>query len=769
MLTETMILAKSKGFARASTVRDLTRIKTINLWGQGISDVSFLVNLPQLEVISFAVNSIRDLEPFSFLTSLRELYLRKNQIADPLQLLHLVHLPLTDLWVHDNPFCDRIENYRVAMIWMFPGLRRLDDRDVQDVERREGVRVFGEVVGGVEGVRRVLGGASREGGAGGEVREGKRDVYDREPPVQSRTEMYQQQQQQQQAQERIPVKVSIPSHLQSHVPSWLQSQPSHADHPYQSSKPIPLPTSLGGYRFTAAEEAMARSLGFDLGRMARGGSGEVSPVSDGSGESVSPLGRARQPHPFVHGPGEVEERTRGKKKVGLRHSEMELRRLADAIVGLEREAGGVGKDGRGFGGDKGRMGDFSRYEDKTLFETRPPPQAPVAVAHQRVAVSSSYDERPIRGSAGQVPFSSSYDERPIRGSALVADPFGGRLGSVSMGGGGGGPGSYPPVRSSGDFEGLVGRKVGTASVGAGRKRVSVPATPAFGGGVGIRGIGTIAGHQFGGGKIKVEELDGHEEAEEEDDGGFPVMSASSALPPPHPPSIAQHKRDSLKEEDHLGTGLSIVHAEHVIRNGRIPHLVSTHVHDPDSTDGKGGVGDPTKSARESFRRHHVAGEDHLVGSGMSVENVSGGGHGGVVKKEGRGQEDHLKGSGMGFTHGEHVVPNGKLRRVGLGGGGIAGFGGGADDGHGNVLLKADESPTSPVSRDIKPPPFLTPTPSPTQATVPSLSIPATSPQAAAPICTTTTTGQPSPPENDRSALGSRGSTRPMWLGRQGNE
>ncbi|KAJ3220073.1 hypothetical protein HDU67_006829 [Dinochytrium kinnereticum] len=146
ILSETLILSKAKGFSRASTVRDLSRIKTINLWGQSISDVGFLVNLPQLEVIAFAVNNISDLSPFQYMKSLRELYLRQNQITAPSELIHLLHLPnLTELWISDNPFCKLIPSYRATLVRLFPRVTRLDDKEVTTRDREDASRVtFGD-------------------------------------------------------------------------------------------------------------------------------------------------------------------------------------------------------------------------------------------------------------------------------------------------------------------------------------------------------------------------------------------------------------------------------------------------------------------------------------------------------------------------------------------------------------------------------------------------------------------------------------------------
>jgi cilla- and flagella-associated protein len=54
----------------------------VNCWGAGISDVSVLVKLPNIEVLSLSVNCISSLQHFSTCSKLRELYLRKNEIED---------------------------------------------------------------------------------------------------------------------------------------------------------------------------------------------------------------------------------------------------------------------------------------------------------------------------------------------------------------------------------------------------------------------------------------------------------------------------------------------------------------------------------------------------------------------------------------------------------------------------------------------------------------------------------------------------------------
>ncbi|KAJ3011308.1 UNVERIFIED_CONTAM: hypothetical protein HDU68_001755, partial [Siphonaria sp. JEL0065] len=54
-----------------------------------------------------------------------------------------------NLWISENPFCDKIPNYRLSMIRLFPNLQKLDDKEVTDRERRDAAK-FGDVSSGSE-------------------------------------------------------------------------------------------------------------------------------------------------------------------------------------------------------------------------------------------------------------------------------------------------------------------------------------------------------------------------------------------------------------------------------------------------------------------------------------------------------------------------------------------------------------------------------------------------------------------------------------------
>ncbi|KAJ3412782.1 hypothetical protein HDV05_000249 [Chytridiales sp. JEL 0842] len=141
ILTESLILSKSKGLSRTAATNDFKKIKSLNLWGQNLNDISVLRDCPGLEVVSLAVNSINDLSVFQELPEVRELYLRKNKISDPQQLLYLRHLPLTHLWIADNPVCQLIPNYRLNLLRICPNLQKLDDQDVTDHERMQALQL----------------------------------------------------------------------------------------------------------------------------------------------------------------------------------------------------------------------------------------------------------------------------------------------------------------------------------------------------------------------------------------------------------------------------------------------------------------------------------------------------------------------------------------------------------------------------------------------------------------------------------------------------
>jgi len=113
----------------------LENIKNLNLWGTNLDDVSLLKEMPNLEIVSLSVNKIRTLKPFSFLPKLRELYLRKNMIADLNEIKYLIdNNNLKILWLSENPICEN-PNYRNIIISVLPQIIKLDDIIISEEER----------------------------------------------------------------------------------------------------------------------------------------------------------------------------------------------------------------------------------------------------------------------------------------------------------------------------------------------------------------------------------------------------------------------------------------------------------------------------------------------------------------------------------------------------------------------------------------------------------------------------------------------------------
>lgn len=110
----------------------LDQIKTLNLWGNDLSDVSILAELPNIEIISLSLNKITSLSAFKNMKHLKELYLRKNQIADIKEIEGLrLCTNLKILTLIENPITE-IPNYRQTIIESLPQLTKLDDITIGD-------------------------------------------------------------------------------------------------------------------------------------------------------------------------------------------------------------------------------------------------------------------------------------------------------------------------------------------------------------------------------------------------------------------------------------------------------------------------------------------------------------------------------------------------------------------------------------------------------------------------------------------------------------
>ena len=128
-LTIDMIRKKTKS-------KSINKLTELSLWGMGLSDVSLLKEMPQLQLLSLSGNSISSLEPFKGLSNLKELYLRSNNVSNASELVYLVNITnLKVLWLSENPIAFT-PYYRELIIRFLPTLERLDDKYITEKERQ---------------------------------------------------------------------------------------------------------------------------------------------------------------------------------------------------------------------------------------------------------------------------------------------------------------------------------------------------------------------------------------------------------------------------------------------------------------------------------------------------------------------------------------------------------------------------------------------------------------------------------------------------------
>ena len=114
----------------------LSQIKNLNLYGNDLEDIQAVAELTNLEICSLSFNKIKTLQHFQRSLKLKELFLRKNQIADLRELQFLSKLPkLKVLWLQNNPVCQH-PLYRQFCIKMIPNLVKLDTDAVTQEERQ---------------------------------------------------------------------------------------------------------------------------------------------------------------------------------------------------------------------------------------------------------------------------------------------------------------------------------------------------------------------------------------------------------------------------------------------------------------------------------------------------------------------------------------------------------------------------------------------------------------------------------------------------------
>jgi hypothetical protein len=113
----------------------LADVRTLNMWGYELLDVSIIERMPNLETISLSLNKITTLKPFGYCYNLKSLFLRQNNISDLHEVNYLRRLPnLRSLMLRDNPISEN-PNYRSYIVQALPQLEKLDDVDITSGEK----------------------------------------------------------------------------------------------------------------------------------------------------------------------------------------------------------------------------------------------------------------------------------------------------------------------------------------------------------------------------------------------------------------------------------------------------------------------------------------------------------------------------------------------------------------------------------------------------------------------------------------------------------
>lgn len=129
-LTKHMIFNKT----RANSLND---VRTLNMWGYNLKDVSIFESMPNIEILSLSMNEISTLKYFSSCFKLKELLLRHNAIENISEVKHLVNIPgLRRLWLAENPIAEQ-KNYRKYIISILPQLEILDEQPITYEERNQ--------------------------------------------------------------------------------------------------------------------------------------------------------------------------------------------------------------------------------------------------------------------------------------------------------------------------------------------------------------------------------------------------------------------------------------------------------------------------------------------------------------------------------------------------------------------------------------------------------------------------------------------------------
>ena len=117
--------------------KNIESIKTLNLWGLKLSDISILCELPLLETISLSNNLIKDISVFRQMKNIKELYLADNQITDISQIENLKNCKkLEKLVLKGNPIINN-PNYIKKVLEILPNLIIIDEKDTKSLKNEK--------------------------------------------------------------------------------------------------------------------------------------------------------------------------------------------------------------------------------------------------------------------------------------------------------------------------------------------------------------------------------------------------------------------------------------------------------------------------------------------------------------------------------------------------------------------------------------------------------------------------------------------------------
>ena len=118
-----------------ANAKNIESIKTLNLWGMKLSDISILSQLFLLETVSLSNNEIKDISIFKTMKNIKELYLADNQINDLNQIDNLKNCKkIEKLVLKGNPIYNN-PNYIKKVLEILPHLIILDEKDTKSLKK----------------------------------------------------------------------------------------------------------------------------------------------------------------------------------------------------------------------------------------------------------------------------------------------------------------------------------------------------------------------------------------------------------------------------------------------------------------------------------------------------------------------------------------------------------------------------------------------------------------------------------------------------------